>query len=88
MLYSFYRIPKNTSYDITTSKTKRMDLLFPAEKLCTRFKVRIKKTECIERLCVEDVNTKKIIQDLKRDLIEDKEIAEQMFQEIKKSVEP
>ena len=69
-------------------KTKRMDLLLPAEKLCTRFKVRIEKTECMERLCVKDVNSKRIIQDLKRDLIEDKEIAEQMFQEIKKSVEP
>ena len=73
--------------DVEPSKTKRMDLLLPAEKLCTGFEVHIEKTEHIECLCVED-RISKPIQDLKRDLIKNKEIAEQIVQEVKKSVEP
>ena len=72
--------------DVEPPKTKRMNLLLAAEKLCTGFKFHIEKTEHIESLLSAEDRIS--IQDLKRHLIEDKEIAEQMFQEIEKSTEP
>ena len=65
-----------------------MEPLHLAEKLCSALKDRIEKTERIERAYVGDVTSKKNLQDLKSEMIKDREIAENMVQEIKKSNEP
>ena len=65
-----------------------MEVLHLAEKLCSRIKDRIEKTEYVERAYVGDVTSKIKLQDLKSEMIKDREIAENMVQEIKKSNEP
>lgn len=65
-----------------------MELLHPAETLCSGIKDRIEKTEHIERAYDGDVISKKKLQDLKSEMIKDREIAEKMVQEIKKLKEP
>ena len=65
-----------------------MELLHLAEKLCSALKDRIEKTDRIERAYVGDVTSKKKLQNLKSEMIKDREIAENMVQEIKKANEP
>ncbi len=62
-----------------------MDVLCHAKNLCERFTVQINKTANIEWQNVEQIRAR--IQELKRDLIKNKEIAQEMIKEINESVE-